>query len=99
MKWFLGIVALYLATLLAAGILVAVNLGRGPASPTPSHVYSSEVIAADYAMTQEMAISGGPGMDARMQSYGMLDRSQDPSYLAALEAYSRQIDRMVGRSP
>ncbi len=50
-------------------------------------------------MTQQMATIAGPAMDAQMQSNGMLQRSQDRHYLAALEAYGHEIDKMLGRSP
>jgi len=97
MKWLIWLVGLWLALLMAVVVLAVVK--GGPTSPNPVHGYPANVVATDWAMTQQMATSVGPGMDAQMQSYSMLQRSQDPNYLAALEAYGYQIDKMLGRSP
>ncbi len=97
MKWLISVVDFWLALLMAVVVLVVVK--GGPRSPNPVHGYPASIVAADWAMTQQMATSIGPGIDAQMQSSGMLQRSQDPHYLAALEAYGHQIDKMLGRSP
>lgn len=97
MKWLISVISGWLAVLLLVVVLVVAN--SGPNTPNSTHGYPTSVLATDWAMTQQMAISVGPAMDARMQNYGMLQRSEDPHYLAALEAYGLQIDRMLGRSP
>jgi len=46
-----------------------------------------------------MGVVAGPGMDAQMTGYGMLGRSADPAYVAALERHIAEFDRMAGLRP
>lgn len=64
-------------------------------SGSTSSAYSHTLLESDRLMTQRM------GVDAQMPmgSDGMLTRSQNPSYLGALEEHSAQVDRMLGRTP
>ena len=61
--------------------------------------FSHDQLEADRVMTEQMAVAGGPGMDAQMQSYGMLARSANPAYLRALEQHAYEVDKMIGRAP
>ena len=49
-------------------------------------------------MTEQMSVpdASGPMFDGTVID-DQLRRSQDPAYVAALEAHQREIDRMLGR--
>lgn len=95
MKWLVGLVA--------TGFVVAVAfvvLAVTYSSPEAGHaVYPHSLLEADRVMTQRMTIEVGPGMQAVMPGYGMLQRSADPAYLRALEQHTYEFDRMLGRVP
>ncbi len=61
--------------------------------------FSHEQLDADRVMTEQMATAVGPGMEAQMTTYGMLERSANEAYLRALEQHTYQVDRMLGRVP
>ncbi len=84
------------AMTVVAGLLVAAAFATA-AAPAPATTFSHAQLEADRQMTQEMAVSFDPGMDALMARDGMLQRSADPAYVRALEEHTRQFDRMLGR--
>lgn len=55
--------------------------------------YSHSVLEQDRVMTEQMAWQSSMGPD------GMLQRSQDPAYIRALEEHVRQFNRSVGQTP
>ena len=70
------------------------------ASAPPSTMgFAHAQLEADRVMTQQMAISVGPGMQALMAQDSMLQRSANPAYVRALEDHIRQVDRTLGQSP
>ena len=77
-----------------AVLLVAARTGP-TSTPVPSG-YSHAQLQADSQMTQ-MSV---PGASGPMSSGAVVDdqlrRSQDPAYVAALEAHQREIERMLG---
>lgn len=83
------------------GAIVAVTIGSAVLALTrggrPDPGFSHVQLETDRAMTQQMAVVAGPGMDAQMVGYGMLGRTQDPAYTAALEAHTDQFQRMLGQ--
>lgn len=103
--WFVGSVAcsralgilVWLAltpTLAFVPFAIAVG-GSAPSSPMVSHAQ----LEADRVMTQQMGTVVGAGMDAQMVSDGMLQRSANPAYVAALEQHVAEFDRMAGLTP
>lgn len=50
-------------------------------------------------MTQQMAVASGPGMDAVMEQDGMLLRSSDSAYVAALNQHISQFAKSLGQAP
>ena len=64
-----------------------------------SGIFSHDQLDADRAMTQQMAVVVGPGMDAQMVSDGMLARSANAAYTSALEQHVAEFDRMLGQAP
>ena len=93
MRWLVGLLMTGLV-LLILGIAVVATAPRPPATSAPAaHAFDASQLAVDSQMTQFMAVQSQMGND------GMLERSSDPVYLTALEAYSHQIDRMLGRTP
>ena len=65
----------------------------------PAASFSHAQLEADRAMTQQMGVVVGAGMNAQMTDDGMLHRSADPAYVAALEQHVAEFDRMAGLRP
>jgi len=61
--------------------------------------FSHAQLEVDRIMTEQMAISVDPGMDALMAQDSMLQRSANPAYVRALEDHIRQFDRTLGQAP
>jgi hypothetical protein len=68
-------------------------------APAPTMGFSHAQLEADRQMTQQMAVSVDPGMQALMGQDSMLQRSANPAYVRALEEHIRQFDRMLGQVP
>jgi hypothetical protein len=86
---------IFIAVVTVAVFLVAARTGP-TSTPVPSG-YSHAQLQADSQMTQQMSV---PGASGPMSSGAVVDdqlrRSQDPAYVAALEAHQREIERMLG---
>jgi len=91
-KWLGVLLALTLTTTLAF-LPVAFAVGE---DPTPGVSVSHAQLEADRVMTQQMGLVAGTGMDTRMQTDGMLERSSNPAYVAALERHVAEFNRMAG---
>ncbi len=95
MRWLIGLVTTGLVVL-----VTFVALAIATSDPVPSSgTYAHALLEADRAMTQRMSVDVGIGMQYQMGDYGMLERSQNPEYLRALEEHTRQFDRMLGLNP
>ncbi len=68
-------------------------------APPPNMGFAHVQLEADRVMTQQMAISVDPGMQALMGQDSMLQRSVNPAYVRALEEHIRQFDRTLGQAP
>jgi hypothetical protein len=55
--------------------------------------FAHALLEQDRVMTEQMAVQSDMGED------DMLQRSQDPAYVRALEEHVQQFDRAVGRTP
>ena len=103
--WFLGSVARskalgVLVWLALMPTLALVPVALAVSEPTaPAASFSHAQLEADRVMTQQMGVVAGPGMDAQMTGNGMLQRSANPGYVAALERHIAEFDRMAGLRP
>ena len=68
-------------------------------APASSMGFSHAQLEADRQMTQQMAVSVDPGMQALMGQDSMLQRSANPAYVLALEEHTRQFNRTLGQGP
>lgn len=95
MSWFTRLLSVGIGGLIA--FAVAAALLPGPRTdPSP---YPHDVLEMDRLMTERMAADVGRGMTVQMPGQGMWRRSGDPAYLRALEEHTREVDRMLGRTP
>ncbi len=88
-NWFVGLVLTGMVVSLTFVVLV---ISFSVSSSSVSG-YSHSLLEQDRVMTEQMAVQSTMGED------GMLQRSQDPAYVRALEEHIRQFDRMVGGTP
>lgn len=65
----------------------------------PAASFSHAQLEADRGMTQQMGLVVGEGMDAQMIDNGMLHRSANPAYVAAVEQHVAEFGRMAGLRP
>ena len=94
LTWSLGIV---IAVVTVAVFVAAAR--TGPTSTPAPAGYPHAQLQADLQMTQQMSVPGASGpMFSGAVVDDLLRRSQDPAYVAALEAHQREIDRMLGRT-
>lgn len=85
-------------------VLVAALSGPSVGAPAPasppavSGTYGHDQLQSDADMTQQMSTpnANGPMQSGQIQE-PMLQRSQDPAYVRALEQHQADIDRMLGR--
>lgn len=95
-KLLLALIGTGTAVVIAVVVTVVLTpVGRAPAMNDFSHAQ----LEADRVMTKQMATVVGPGMDAQMETNGMLQRSSNDAYLRALEEHIYQVDRMLGQVP
>lgn len=90
MKWLVGLIGTGVVVLVAFVVLV-IAFGQPGASTHPAYPHS--LLERDRVMTERMAVQ------TYMAEEGMLQRSADPAYVAALEDHVRWFDRMLGRTP
>lgn len=88
-----------LVALLAASVLAASSQSSSAAQPTAA--YSSAVLRADSAMTDQMSL---PAANGPMQRYQRVDpqlvhSGASAGFVTALEQYRAQQDRMLGLAP
>ena len=102
MRALLALVALVFVVLL---VVAAVTGGKPSKVTTPTtsagNVYSQDVLARASRMTQQMSVDGPV---SGHEYHGHTDDSQlrlssDPVFVGQLEAYQRQVDRMLARTP
>jgi len=88
--------------ILIAVVTVAVFVVAARTGPTATSAptgYPHAQLQADLQMTQQISAPGASGpMSNGAVADDQLRRSQDPAYVAALEAHQRQTDRMLGRA-
>jgi len=89
-KWLVGLVITGLVVFTTFVVLAVLSFSE-PSSG--ENVYPQSLLERDRVMTERMAVQSMMGED------GMLERSQDPEYVRALEEHTRQFDRMLGRTP
>ena len=90
LRWLVSLVATGMVVSFIVVVLLMVSSSGGSSSMSG---YTHSLLEQDRAMTEQMAVQSSMGEG------GMLQRSQDPAYLRALEEHIRQFDRMVGRIP
>lgn len=109
----IGVVVAFLVSDVSGSRLLGLLVGTGcvvvvlfvaPAFATPSvpagtEGFSHAQLEADRVMTQQMALSVDPGMQALMEQDSMLQRSANPAYVRALEDHIRRFDRTLGQAP
>lgn len=93
------VVALVGTGLLVSTAVVALAITDSPSGSGPMGGVPHAQLEADRNMTQQMASIVGPGMESRMTTNAMLERSTNGAYLRALELHTYQVDRMLGRAP
>lgn len=93
LAWSLWIVV----AVVAVGVFLAAAL-TGPTRSPASTGYPHQQLQSDLRMTEQMSVpeARGPMFDGTVVDDQLL-RSQDPGYVAALEAHQREIDQMLGR--
>jgi hypothetical protein len=89
-RWLVGLVLMGMVVTLAFAVMVI----SSSVGSSGMNGYSHSLLEQDRVMTEQMAVQSSMGPE------GMLQRSQDPAYVSALEEHVRQFDRMVGgRTP
>lgn len=90
---------LFVATVSALSPPSTTTPGAGPAAPIAATAsYNHAQLQTDAAMTQGMSTpnASGPMQSGKIQE-PMLQRSQNPAYVKALEQHQAEIDRMLAR--
>jgi len=87
--------------IVAAVVVVAVSMTAalsGSARISMPTGYPHQELQSDLRMTEQMSVpdTSGPMFDGTVVD-DQLRRSEDPAYVAALEAHQQEIDRMLGR--
>lgn len=95
----LGVVVAFALVPTLAFVPVAVGAIAGAEGGRPTPLVSHTQLEADRAMTQQMTVAFGPGMDAMMTTNGMLERSASSAYVVALEQHVADFDRMAAPTP
>ncbi len=97
----LAVMGVSLGSLLVVGMITAPD-DRPDDAPNRSTTagatsgYSHDLLQIDANMTQQMSTANAnTGAQSHLRD-GQLARSQDPSYLAALEQHQADINRMLG---
>ena len=70
-----------------------------PSVPAGTGGFSHAQLETDRVMTQQMALSVDPGMQALMEQDSMLQRSAHRAYVRALEDHIRRFNRTLGQAP